>query len=1132
MPGPEVAPHLRPGRTPTHCPDHPTRSRELEHVRRHATDTHRVSPFAARPRRYPPETRTLFQPYGVGRERGAVAWFKTMGADSVEYHEQTVLGRADDHPGQALDYYGSRGETPLRWGGAGAARLGLAGEMTPEAYRLAFGPGGFRDPLTGQQLVRTSRPGFELVISAHKSLSLLGVMGCADDMHSILDAETAGTLDYLDGWVQTRGGRRGRATVATPTSGLVYAVTRHGTSRLGDPALHDHVLIANLCEMRDAQGGYKALFSARVRDLAEPAAMVGRLHSAARAIELGYPIERDPGRSGRARDWRIAGIPADVCEIFSKRSDQIAGYLEEKGYTGPRARSVAAHETRPVKRGTGVDELLPRWIGELEAHGWSLERLAASLDLARQRCAGFARPLTDVQIDRMAADLLDPEGEFLARWKVFDRARLVAEIAPGLYGHHPAELDRVVDRVLASELVVPLIGIAGAREQPYAATAVLATEHTIADTLERFTARRGPVVAPELVDHAVQAKETAIGHALAGGQRRAVARICGSGRAVDVIVGVAGSGKTTALDVAARALEADGYQVLGTATSGQAARTLGNYAHLPAATLRSLLWRLDHGQVTLDQRMVVVLDEASLTADIDLARLLLCVERAGTKVVIVGDHRQLAPVGPGGALQAVLDRHPDVLTVLNQNLRQRDPAERAALHHLRAGNLETAIAFCATHRRIHIAPTRTETLAAMVDAWATDTAAGHEALMLAWRRTSVADLNRLARVRAEQLGWLTGPDLEAPGGRGYAVGDAVVTLAPNHQGELVTSQRGRVVAVDQRARTLTVCTDDGRRVTLTGDALDVDHLDHGYALTVHRAQGATVDRTHYFAEGGGRELAYVAMSRARGPSIVHAVADDLDQAIEDIAHDWSLDRNQRWITRTATVGIDPAIPTPPDDPEARRARLVAELEALERHAPPDVTAELTAACADLDRLHQSRDDLTRGAGRWQHTSAGWAARQLDQAHRERQHAQLWINRPDIGRRERHRWRRVAQSAADPEARARQDWTAHGEPVAQDLDRKITRAEHRVAELECHARFRRRWLAEHPELARRIQHARRELQCLHDPIGAELLDRLNAVLSPAISDISQGPDRPDIARIRAHLDRLEHQRGIDPPSLSL
>jgi hypothetical protein len=182
-----------------------------------------------------------------------------------------------------------------------------------------------------------------------------------------------------------------------------------------------------------------------------------------------------------------------------------------------------------------------------------------------------------------------------------------------------------------------------------------------------------------------------------------------------------------------------------------------------------------------------------------------------------------------------------------------------------------------TYHRLHnlqldqgfLAQTESEcALVAMVDAWATDTAAGHDTLMLAWRRASVADLNGLARVRAEQLGWLTGQDLVTRDGRGYTVGDLIVTLAPNPRGELVTSQRGRVAAIDQQAQTLTMHTDDGRRVVLTGAAIDKDHLDHGYALAVHREQGETAVRTRYLVEGGGRELAYVAMSRARGPSIV------------------------------------------------------------------------------------------------------------------------------------------------------------------------------------------------------------------------------------------------------------------------
>jgi hypothetical protein len=275
------------------------------------------------------------------------------------------------------------------------------------------------------------------------------------------------------------------------------------------------------------------------------------------------------------------------------------------------------------------------------------------------------------------------------------------------------------------------------------------------------------------------------------------------------------------------------------------------------------------------------------------------------------------------------------------------------------------------------------------------------------------------------------------------------------------------------------------------------------------------------------------MSRARGPSIVHAVADDVGQAIEDITHDWSLDRNQQWITRTATaLGVDPAIRALPVDPNARRARLLAELDTLERHAAPDVTADLAAARADLDRIRRSRDDLVRGDGRWRHTPAGRAARDLEQARRQRQHAEHRLNLPHNARRERHRWRRVAQSAARSAARAQGDWTSYGQPAVEQLDRRITRAEHRVANLETDARSRQQWLAEHPELDRRIQHAQRELRRLDDPIGVELQERLETLLHLRRDRVTQRVERADIARIRQHLDRLQDSREIEPPRLSL
>lgn len=196
-----------------------------------------------------------------------MAWFRMMGVDSVEYHRATVLGRDDDHPGMAVLYYGSRGETPLQWGGQLAERLGLVGAVDDTGYDAIYGPGGARDPHLETRLAKAKRPGVELVVAAHKTVAVLGLIGHVEDMHAILDSETDGTLTFLDEWFARQGGRRGKTQRRTHSSGLLWARTRHATSRAGDPGPHDHVLVANLTEMLDDRGGWKALDTAGIRDL-------------------------------------------------------------------------------------------------------------------------------------------------------------------------------------------------------------------------------------------------------------------------------------------------------------------------------------------------------------------------------------------------------------------------------------------------------------------------------------------------------------------------------------------------------------------------------------------------------------------------------------------------------------------------------------------------------------------------------------------------------------------------------------------------------------------------------------------------------------------------------------------------
>ena len=864
-----------------------------------------------------------------------MAGIRKMGVDSVEYHRATVLGRSDDHAGRALGYYASRGETPLEWGGQLAARLGLSGPVDDASYEALFGPGGARDPHLGTRLVTTKRPGMELVVSAHKSVAVLGLIGRAEDMHAILDAETDATMGFFEEWFTRQGGRRGRAQRRVATSGLVWARTRHATSRSGDPCPHDHVLVANVAEMLDDAGGWKGLDTAALRDLTHAATMAGRLAAAAVAVERGYAIEADHGPSGKLDHWAIAGISKAVTDAFSKRSGEIDEAMESSGFTSYRARGIAARATRAAKTDESSDSLLLRWLNELDALGWPSRKLAERLRLVNER---HHRPLRRLNVAERAEMVRGLLAGPLAERKVFARTDVVRLAAPSLYGAAPEELDAVVAGVLAHPEAVALVGTPGARSRAYVAASVLAAEAAVEDVAARLAgADDRASLRRATVEAAVAEKQVTLGRPLTAGQRRAVAVICGSGRGLDVVVGVAGSGKTTALEVVRAAFEADGYRVLGTAVSGQAARALATEAGVESRTVASLVWRLEHGTLTLDANTLLLIDEAGMAEDAQLLKLLVAVEAVGAKAVVIGDHHQLGAVGPGGGLEALVARHDPAVVVLDQNVRQRDPAEWVALERLRSGDVAKAVAWYRENDRIVAAPQRADALDAAVDAWDADRQAGHDVALLAWRRRDVAALNERARRRCLDAGVVTGPEVEGAGGLRYAVGDRVVFLTPG-DGRWVTSERGKVVAVGQGR--ITVAFDDNRREELAGEDLGAEHLDYAYALTVHRTQAATVDRAHVLADGGGRELAYVAMSRARGTSHVYVVADDADQAVEDLGAEWHREARQRWVLDTDEIAGEDG-PHQPDlarrtDATVRIARLRAERDAVQAVAPAAV----------------------------------------------------------------------------------------------------------------------------------------------------------------------------------------------------
>jgi hypothetical protein len=363
---------------------------------------------------------------------------------------------------------------------------------------------------------------------------------------------------------------------------------------------------------------------------------------------------------------------------------------------------------------------------------------------------------------------------------------------------------------------------------------------------------------------------------------------------------------------------------------------------------------------------------------------------------------------------------------------------------LRDGSVAKSVDWYSRQGRLHSATDRDVALQQAVDAWAVDVEAGHRTGLYAWRRANVAALNQRARQWMDATGRLCGPELVCRGGNAYRAGDRVVTLAPGADGRLVTSQRAVIATVDSAEEELTLQTEDGEHVCLGKDEAGSDRLGYGYATTVHRCQGLTTERAHLFADGGGRELAYVGMSRARQSTHVWTVADDLDQAVDDLRRDWSTRRTPAWaldsaVPDRATLTRD-SLQVLPSDQQPRVAALLHAETALAGDAItgiglPDRAATLGQAEAALAQAQQARTDLDTGTGLWQATEVGRAVRDLAQARQARQQAK-WAADHGARWRDRRAARKEAGVWEQRELDAHQRWEAQVTPTIARLDQEI------------------------------------------------------------------------------------------------
>ena len=372
--------------------------------------------------------------------------------------------------------------------------------------------------------------------------------------------------------------------------------------------------------------------------------------------------------------------------------------------------------------------------------------------------------------------------------------------------------------------------------------------------------------------HDALARAEARGLVLSGEQAEALAHVT-DGYDLGVVVGYAGTGKSAMLGVAREAWEAAGYEVRGVALSGIAAENLESGSGIASSTIASLEYGWGQGRDALTARDVLVIDEAGMVGTRQLERVLSHAAEVGAKVVLVGDPQQLQSIEAGAAFRSIHDRHGGV--EISEVRRQREDWQREATRDLATGRTDDAIRAYDNHGMVHEVASREEARGDLIETWNRDRQAspGKSRIILTHPNDEVRALNEAARDRMRASGDL-GDDVRLSverGARGFASGDRIMFLQ-NERGLGV--KNGTLGTVEQvNARTMAVRTDDGRAVSF--DLKDYNRIDHGYAATIHKAQGVTVDRTYVLATPGmDSHGSYVALSRHRDGVDLHYGRDD------------------------------------------------------------------------------------------------------------------------------------------------------------------------------------------------------------------------------------------------------------------
>jgi hypothetical protein len=372
-----------------------------------------------------------------------------------------------------------------------------------------------------------------------------------------------------------------------------------------------------------------------------------------------------------------------------------------------------------------------------------------------------------------------------------------------------------------------------------------------------------------------------------------------------IIEGRAGTGKSYSLAAIRDGHEHAGRRVVGLAPTNAVAQDLKTDGFTEASTVHAELFRLKNGRTNWDRRTVVVVDEAAMLDSRVTGELLAEARRAGAKVILAGDDRQLASIERGGLFTALREQHG--AAEITEVTRQRADWQRRAARDLAEGRFGEAVAAFDGAGAITWTADHVDAREALVAAWKRDTAAEPDAtrFVFAYTNRDVGALNAELRQVRRDRGELAGQDVRFETKHGpadFAPGDRVQFTDTLKAARIYNGNVGTITSIDAgtgviRTR-LDAANGEGREVTWS--AAEFDGFRHGYAGTIYKGQGKTLDHTYLYHTHHWRAAAsYVALTRQRESAqvfVARETARDTAQLARQMAREEIKAASVAWAT--------------------------------------------------------------------------------------------------------------------------------------------------------------------------------------------------------------------------------------------